>query len=307
VEVAIETAIVAAEARADRQVKFDMQLSMLGRGDSAKWDAQRHFETQGVDFAAQAAIAADRYEQVASKLARSDSGRPRPSRQTLTQPIYTTVRPPGDALPSFPMCLYPADRFSSSSPKAAWASGNAAKAEMGLFLFSHEVGGIAGVLASAVPPPITGSLWYGINPPIGGTLAVIAQVLVSGYLHVSAESWSPIINYNPFLRADALARLVVRTHQSGGTGTQSETLVIGEAHACGGEIRGRVWVDDLFVVVLYAQVLPNLPVAIEIGVELEGQGRSTFGRAAIGLMGTDGEPGIKVAAACLNLTPTVIL
>jgi hypothetical protein len=95
----------------------------------------------------------------------------------------------------------------------------------------------------------------------------------------------------------------VRTYQEGGTGIQAASQVIGEAHCGGGGTGGHSWVDDLFVNVLYAQVLPDIPVAIEVSIELEGQGRSTYGFADIDLYG----PGVTVPALCLNLAPTVIL
>ena len=113
-----------------------------------------------------------------------------------------------------PLCLYPADDLSSSSPEPSWAWGDASKAEMGLFIFSNEVGGIAGVLATPVPPPVSVAVSGTDKPAIGGTLAVIAQVSISGYL--SAWGLAPILN--PFIRADVLARLVVRTHQDRGRG-----------------------------------------------------------------------------------------
>ena len=93
----------------------------------------------------------------------------------------------------------------------------------------------------------------------------------------------------------------------GGAGIEGESLVIGEAHASYGEIRGHQWVDDLFVVVLYAQVLPDIPVAIEVSVELEGLGTLNLWSKPRSIWGAGLASRDKVAALCLNLSPTIIL
>jgi len=310
VDEAIQAAIAHAKTRTERRKRFTRKLSKLGGPRPGQRSALKLVRSLGIDVGELAAEAAKRRETLASQLARMGDGRnlkkPRPRK--LPPSLYTTIPSPGDATPTFPLCLFPAQDCSYSTPNPALPhSCNPGKAEMNLSFHSHEVGGLLGILATPWVPPVSGSLWYGVIPPIGGTLAVIAQVIVSGYMYVRAESYSPIINLLPSLKADALARLVVRTHQVGGTGTQATSQVIGETHCGGGETDGHTWVEDLFVSVLYSQVLPDLPVAIEVSVELEGQGRSTFGYSDIGLEGSGSLPGVRVAALCLNLTPAIIL
>ncbi len=312
---AIDTAIAQAKKRTQQRRAFSRDVIKLGARQTKQKLAVDMLSKAGLDFEKLATEAAEQHETFESALRKMYAGikKKRPKRKFLPT-IYTTVPPPADATPSFPLCIFPAEKCSYSSPDPTFKhSCDASKAEMGLSLLSTNVGGLLGIEATPWVPPVTGSLWYRIKPPIGGTLAVIAEVLVTGSINVAVMTSSDLLDLVPSIGADARATLVVRTYQDGGTGIQAASQVIGELHRGGGGPghEFHAWVEDLFVQVLYAQVLPDIEVAIEVSIELEGQGRSTFGHSTINLhtlpLPLPGRPGVKVAALCLNLTPTVIL
>jgi len=303
VQKAIDAAIAQAKKHTKRRRAFSKDLLELGARKTKQKRAIDMLSKLGLDLEHLAKEAAKQRKRFASGLRELNrDAKNKPGKRKLPAAFYNTVPPPADTTPNFPFCIFPADDCSYSSPDPTFFhTCDATKAEMSLWLSSTDVGGLLGIEATPWIPPVTGSLWYGIMPPIGGTLAVIAEVLVSGYMYADAETYSDILDLLPSIRADERATLVVRTHQDGGTGVQAASQVIGEAHCDGGSSDGHRWVDDLFVNVLYAQVLPGIPVAIEVSIELEGQGRSTYGYCDIYLRS------VTVPALCLNLTPTVIL
>jgi hypothetical protein len=312
---AIHSAIAQAKKQTEHRHAFSECLTkQLRSGQKPPQVTADMLSKLGLDVAELTKEAAKEHKVFKSALRKMYAGLKKPRKRKRLPPIYHTV-PPAPSLPGpkpkFPFCIFPADDCSYSSPDPTFKHiCDPTRAEMGLSLTSTNVGGYFGMEATPWIPPVAGSLWYQIMPPIGGTLAVIAEVLVTGRMDVGVFNPSYLLTWDSSAKADACATLIVRTHQEG-IGVQSSAQVLGELHCDVGNFDAHVWVEDLFVKVLYAQVLPAIPVLIEVSIELEGQGRSNFGFATIDLftqpLPLAGDPGIEVAALCVNLMPTQIL
>jgi len=316
VQKAIHSAIAQAEKQTERRRAFSEDLTkQLSAGQKTEELTANMLSKLGLDVTQLTKEAAKQRETYESARRKMYAGLKKPRKRKRLPPIYHTVPPPPSLLgpkPSLPFCIFPANDCSYSSPDPTFKHiCDATTAEMGLSLTSTNVGGYFGIEATPWIPPVAGSLWYEIMPPIGGTLAVIAEVLVTGRMDAGVFNPSYALSWDSSAKADARVTLIVRTHQEGGTGVQAYAQVLGELHCDVGNFDAHVWREDVFVNVLYAQVLPNIPVLIEVSIELEGEGRSNFGFVTIDLftqaLPSAGDPGVEVAALCVNLMPTAIL
>ena len=306
VRAAIEAAIVADKKRAKEKRGYSKRALQVFKGQSNPKDALALLKGQGFDFREIARQGKEADARIVKGLNRLHNKGKKTPRIKLSPAIYTLVPPPLDDTPQFPFCIFPADACDSSgNGPSTIIDCNAATAVMNLVHSSGGVGGPLGLEAYPAQAPVTATLFYGVNPPIGGTLAVIAEVLVSGSMEVHSTSGVGAFDYVSLANASARATIVVSTDQQGGTGIQSESQVIGDIHCDHGSAASRQWDEDLFVVVLYAQVLSAIPVTIKVTMQLDGIGVSDFGHANFTL--NKFRRGVRVAALCLNLTPTVIL
>jgi hypothetical protein len=181
VQKAIDAAIAQAKKHTKQRREFSRDLVELGARQTKEKVAVDMLRKAGVDFERLAKEAAKHNKTLKSALRKMYRNVKRePHKRKLPPAIYNTVPPPADATQQFPFCMFPADDCSYSPPDDPHLSCDASKAEMNLFMYSTDVGGLLGIEATPWIPPVTGSLWYGIVPPIGGTLAVIAEVLVMG-------------------------------------------------------------------------------------------------------------------------------
>jgi hypothetical protein len=306
VRAAIEAAIAADKKRAKEKRGYSRRALQVVKGQSNPKDALAMLKRLGFDFREIARHGKEVDARIVRELRRLHNKDKKPAKIKLSPAIYTLAPPPLDDTPQFPFCIFPAASCDSSgNGPSTIIDCNAATAVMNLVHSSGGVGGPLGVEAYPEQAPVSATLFYGVNPPIGGTLAVIAEVIVSGSMEVHSTSGVSAFDYFSLARASARATIVVSTDQQGGAGSQFESQTIGDIHCDHGGSASRQWVDDLFVVVLYAQVLPGIPVTIKVTLQLDGIGVSDFGHANFTL--NKFRRGVRVAALCLNLTPTAIL
>jgi hypothetical protein len=236
--------------------------------------------------------------------------------RSLKYPVEEVPQPkwpfPLDQRPdnkSLPLCLSTPDhaRFSE-------LVNGAADLTIPAMTFNYEssgVGGPIGIEAAPYVPPQTASFWYGFLPPAGGTLLVLGALdlrfLSLAGLRRTSSDLRRFLFKNPALfpgiYATAWAEMYIRVHQYGTFGPQTARLPVYRFEhngSWGGEIR---IILSSPATVLAAQIVPDEPVAIEIGLEFHADGHSDFCTAGVTAYST----GVIVKALCLNLLPPEVI
>jgi len=236
-------------------------------------------------------------KQIHRSMTRHNKGK-RNKQNTLA--LASLLPPPkADDPPNFPVCFFPADSCDPPGRSVCDAS----QAAIYLSHYSSGLGGWLGIDAFPEVQTVTGSLFYGFMPPFGGSLAVIAEILVAGEMLLITETDSPLLDLLWSVEADARLTFRVSVHQSGIIQSKEETVA--SLHCGAGSVRGRIFRDDLFVVTHYAQILENEPVTIQVSADLYARGRSEWGKALLAFQQIWG--GIRIPELCLYLTPNMIL
>ena len=211
---------------------------------------------------------------------------------------------------SLPICLSKPDSIEFSP--GVNGVGDLATASMQFEYSSTGVGGHFGVEATPVTEPHTASFWYGLDPPAGGTLVVLGALRAKGFLSTHEYSSSPLLRFlagqglvGRALRARAWVGMYLRVHQPAPFFVQTVRVPIERVEEPPGLFlgTGRFFTGQVFSAVLSAQIAPDKPVAIEMGVEFDAEGRSDFCGADVSFT----NPGVVAEALCLNLLPADII
>lgn len=211
---------------------------------------------------------------------------------------------------SLPICLSTPSAVSFSEDVNGTA--DLANASMDFDYSSSGVGGWLGLEPD--PPNLTqsASLWYELDPPAGGTLVVLAALNFYAYLESTRFSSSSFIRYllkKPALLPGAYSRvsidLVLRIHQQGPFVVQTARFPVIQRDASTNWIATEVYLllRDTYSGVISAQIAPDQPVAIEIGLEFQAIGHSDFCSAGLSFEA----PGVAVEAMCLNIHPADVV
>src|SRR5258708_30358500 len=138
----------------------------------------------------------------------------------------------------------------------------------------------------------------------GGALHIMAPVVVTGLMGAYATLDSPLA---ALLKIGGEARLTLWLSIHQGNTTQTTELMVASVEYSGSAgVRYRNFHDELFVLVLYGQVLDNEPVAIQVSATLHAEGHSDYGKAFLNFNTFD-DDGIRVPAVCIYLAPNMIL
>lgn len=211
---------------------------------------------------------------------------------------------------SLPICLSKPDAVEFSPGINGTGDLNAASME--LRYESTGVGGHFGLEASPAVLPDFARFWYGFDPPAGGTLVVLGSLSVRGALTAYKYSSSSFVRFmlknpalTPGMRAEVWVDLVLRVHQEGPFFVQTERVPYAshENPQQWNVTEIRILPGYARTALLSAQIAPDRPVAIELGIEFQAIGRSDFCAAEISLH----DPGVVAEALCLNLLPPEVI
>ena len=207
---------------------------------------------------------------------------------------------------SLPICLSKPDSIEFSP--GVNGVGDLATSSMQLEYSSTGVGGHFGLQASPSVPPHFARFWYGFDPPAGGTLVVLGALSILGALSAYKHSSSSFVRFllknpalTPGMHAEVWVDVVLRVHQAGPFFVQTARVPYArhESPQQWNVSEIRILTEYTKTALLSAQIAPDEPVAIELGVEFQAIGRSDFCGADVSFS----NPGVVAEALCLNLLP----